>query len=83
MQLVSYATGMPILIASTLKKENLIFCSYEPYNLSFAYKLKRIFSPNTKIIAWYHYSFKMKNIKTKYLETTDEFWAISMGIKKN
>lgn len=83
LQLVSYATGMPILIASTLKKEKPdFFVATNPIIWNFAYKLKRIFSPNTKIIAWYHYSFKMKNIKTKYLETTDEFWAISMGIKK-
>lgn len=83
MQLAGYATCMPILIASTLKKEKPnFFIATNPIIWNFAYKLKKIFSPNTKIIAWYHYSFKMKNIKTKYLKNTDEFWAISKGIKK-
>lgn len=83
MQLAGYVSCMPILIASTLKKEKpAFFIATNPIIWNLAYKFKKIFSPTTKIIAWYHYSFKMKNIKTKYLKNVDEFWAISMGIKK-
>ncbi|MDY0991096.1 glycosyltransferase [Lactobacillus helveticus] len=35
----------------------------------------------TKIGACYHYSFKMKHVKEKYLKKADFFWAISSGIK--
>lgn len=82
-QLVAYATIMPFLIASILKKEKPdFFIATNPIIWSIAYKFKKSVSPNTKIIAWYHYSFKMKRIKPKYLQRADEFWAISTGIEK-
>lgn len=82
-QLIAYAVIMPILIANILKKEKPdFFIATNPFIWSIAYKLKKSMSPKTKIIAWYHYSFKMKKIKFKYLQKADEFWAISTGIKK-
>lgn len=35
----------------------------------------------TKVGAWYHYSFKMKHVKKRYLQKADFFWAISLEIK--
>ncbi|MCT3586102.1 glycosyltransferase [Lactobacillus amylovorus] len=82
-QLGCYALIMPFLIKSVLKKYKPdVFIATNPVIWSLAYKYKKQISPNTKIIAWYHYSFKMKNVKTKYLNTADKFWAISSGIRK-
>lgn len=81
-QLVAYAGLMPVLIARILKREKPdFFISTNPIIWSLAYKLRKSISPKTKIIAWYHYSFKMKKVKLKYLKMTDKFWAISSGIK--
>lgn len=82
-QLAAYAGYMPFLIANILKKEKPdFFIATNPIIWSMASKFRKLISPNTKIIAWYHYSFKMKNVKLKYLKGVDEFWAISSGIKK-
>lgn len=81
-QLVAYVGFMPVLIANILRKEKPdFFIATNPIIWSLAYKFRKIFSAKTKIIAWYHYSFKMKNVKRKYLKTADKFWAISSGIK--
>ena len=82
-QLICYATIMSFLIKTILKKEQPnIFVATNPIIWTLAYKIKRKTSPNTKIIAWYHYSFKKKDVKKIYLDNVDEFWAISNGIRK-
>ncbi len=82
-QLGCYASIMPFLIRSILKKEQPdTFIATNPIIWTLAYKFKKKLSPKTKIIAWYHYSFKMKNVKSKYLKNVDRFWAISNGIRK-
>ncbi len=81
-QLVAYAGLMPVLIARILKREKPdFFIATNPIIWSLAYKFRKSTSPKTKIIAWYHYSFKMKKVKLRYLRMTDKFWAISSGIK--
>lgn len=82
-QLASYVGIMPFLVANILRKEKPdFFIATNPVIWSIAFKFKKYLSPTTKVIAWYHYSFKMKNVKLKYLQKADEFWAISTGIKK-
>ncbi|MDB6221147.1 glycosyltransferase [Lactobacillus amylovorus] len=81
-QLVAYAILMPFLIAHILRKEKPdFFIATNPIIWSIAFAERNVFSKKTKIGAWYHYSFKMKNVKEKYLKKTDFFWAISSGIK--
>ncbi|NRO33294.1 Glycogen synthase [Lactobacillus helveticus] len=81
-QLMAYAILMPFLIAHILKKEKPdFFIATNPIIWSIAFAERNVFSKKTKIGAWYHYSFKMKNVKEKYLKKTDFFWAISSGIK--
>lgn len=78
-----YASIMPFLIRAILKREQPdVFVATNPIIWTLAYRLRNKFSPKTKIIAWYHYSFKEKNVKTKYLKTADRFWAISNGIRE-
>lgn len=82
-QLGCYASIMPILIRSILKKEHPeAFIATNPIIWTLAYKFKKKLSPKTEIIAWYHYSFKMKKVKRKYLKNVDRFWAISNGIRE-
>ena len=82
-QLASYVGIMPFLVANILRKEKPdFFIATNPVIWSIAFKFKKYLSPTTKVIAWYHYSFEMKNVKLKYLQKADEFWAISTGIKK-
>ncbi|MFM9785388.1 glycosyltransferase, partial [Streptomyces scabiei] len=57
------------------------FIATNPIIWSIAFAERNVFSKKTKIGAWYHYSFKMKNVKEKYLKKADFFWAISSGIK--
>ena len=81
-QYAFYSTLLPFLIGRILKREKPnYFISTNPIIWSIAYKLRKRLSPNTKIISWYHYSFKMKRVKKRYLEKVDVFWAISNGIK--
>lgn len=81
-QLMAYAILMPFLIAHILKKEKPdFFIATNPIIWSIAFAERNVFSKKTKIGAWYHYSFKMKNVKKKYLKKADFFWAISSGIK--
>ena len=81
-QLVAYAILMPFLIAHILRKEKPdFFIATNPIIWSIAFAERNVFSKKTKIGAWYHYSFKMKNVKEKYLKKADFFWAISSGIK--
>lgn len=82
-QLGAYGTVMPILIRKVIKHEKPdYFIATNPiiWNLASKYKLR--YSPSTKIIAWYHYSYKMKKVNSKYLKNVDRFWAISSGIKE-
>lgn len=82
-QLPAYAGIMPILIFRILIREKPdFFIATNPIIWNIAYKFKKRLSPKTKVIAWYHYSFKMKNVKSRYLKCADEFWAISSGIKQ-
>ena len=81
-QLMAYAILMPFLIAHIFKKEKPdFFIATNPIIWSIAFAERNVFSKKTKIGAWYHYSFKMKNVKEKYLKKADFFWAISSGIK--
>ena len=81
-QLVTYAILMPFLIAHILRKEKPdFFIATNPIIWSIAFAERNVFSKKTKIGAWYHYSFKMKHVKEKYLKKADFFWAISSGIK--
>lgn len=81
-QLIAYAILMPFLIANILRKEKPdFFIATNPIMWSIAFAERNVFSKKTKIGAWYHYSFKMKNVKEKYLKKADFFWAISSGIK--
>ena len=81
-QLVTYAILMPFLIAHILRNEKPdFFIATNPIIWSIAFAERNVFSKKTKIGAWYHYSFKMKNVKEKYLKKADFFWAISSGIK--
>lgn len=81
-QLIAYAILMPLLIANILRKEKPdFFIATNPIMWSIAFAERNVFSKKTKIGAWYHYSFKMKNVKEKYLKKADFFWAISSGIK--
>ena len=81
-QLMAYAILMPFLIAHILKKEKPdFFIATNPIIWSIAFAERNVFSKKTKIGAWYHYSFKMKNVKEKYLKKADFFWKISSGIK--
>lgn len=81
-QLIAYAILMPFLIAHILRKEKPdFFIATNPIIWSIAFAERNVFSKKTKIGAWYHYSFKMKHVKEKYLKKADFFWAISSGIK--
>lgn len=81
-QLIAYAILMPFLITNILRKEKPdFFIATNPIMWSIAFAERNVFSKKTKIGAWYHYSFKMKNVKEKYLKKADFFWAISSGIK--
>lgn len=81
-QLIAYAILMPFLIANILRKEKPdFFIATNPIIWSIAFAERNVFSKKTKIGAWYHYSFKMKHVKEKYLKKADFFWAISSGIK--
>ena len=81
-QLIAYISIMPYLIFKILKDEKPdFFIATNPVIWSIAYKFRKNISPKTKIIAWYHYSFKMKKVKKRYLKKADYFWAISSGIK--
>ena len=82
-QLGAYVTVMPNLLRKIIKNERPdYFIATNPviWHLASKYKLK--YSLTTKIIAWYHYSYKMKNINPKYLKNVDKFWAISSGIEE-
>lgn len=82
-QIIAYIFLMPFLIAFALKKEKPdYFVATNPVIWTLAYKIKKKKSPNTKVIAWYHYSFKKKGVNRKYLNYTDKFWAISDGIRE-
>lgn len=82
-QLICYVLIMPFLIRKILRKEQpAFFIATNPIIWTLAFKFKKRISPNTQIIAWYHYSFKMKKVKRKYLNCADKFWAISNGIRK-
>ncbi len=81
-QYICYIILLPILIPNILRKEKPdVFIATNPIMWTIAYKVKKIYNCNTKIIAWYHYSFKKKNVKKIYLNNVDIFWAISNGIK--
>lgn len=82
LQKICYISLLPFLIFHTLKKEKPdIFVATNPIMWTLAYYIKKLLSLNTLIIAWYHYSFKQKNINHRYLHTADYFWAISKGIE--
>lgn len=81
-QLMAYVILMPFLIAHILRKEKPdFFIATNPIIWSIAFAEKNFFGKKTQIGAWYHYSFKMKHVKEKYLQKADFFWAISSGIK--
>lgn len=81
-QLGAYATILPVLLYKIIKEEQPdYFIATNPVIWNLAAKFKTKYSPATKIIAWYHYSYKMKNVNLKYLKGVDRFWAISTGIK--
>lgn len=82
-QLMCYILIMPFLIHKILKKEQpTFFIATNPIIWTLAFKFKKKVSPNTQVIAWYHYSFKMKKVKRRYLSCADKFWAISSGIRE-
>lgn len=63
-QILAYIFLLPILILKTLKKEKPdFFIATNPIIWTMAYRMRKFVSPRTKIISWYHYSFKRKNIK--------------------
>ena len=77
-QLIAYIFLLPFLVAHVLKKEKSdFFIATNPIIWTLAFKFKKKVSPNTQVIAWYHYSFKMKKVKRRYLSCADKFWAIS------
>lgn len=81
-QLIAYIFLLPFLVAVTLKKEKPdYFIATNPIIWSIAFIEIRLFSMKIKVGAWYHYSFKMKHVKKRYLQKADFFWAISLGIK--
>lgn len=81
-QMVAYILLLPFLIFNTLKKEKPdFFIATNPIIWSIAFQSRKYISPKTKIISWYHFSFKKKNVKPRYLKKCDIFWAISSGIK--
>lgn len=81
-QKLFYCFLLPFLIGIDLKKENPnYFIATNPIIWTLAFYQRKIFSPKTKIISWYHFSFKRKNINKRYLKTVDLFWAISSEIK--
>lgn len=83
LQLGAYAIVMPALIRKVIKHEKPdYFIATNPIIWNWAVKYKLKYSPSTKIIAWYHYSYKMKKVNSKYLKNVDKFWAISSGIKE-
>ena len=74
---------LPFLIGKDLKTEKPdYFIATNPIIWTLAFYERKVFSKKTKIISWYHFSFKKKNINKRYLKTVDYFWAISTGIKK-
>lgn len=78
-----YIFLLPFLIGKDLKKEKPdYFIATNPIIWTLAFYQRKVFSPKTKIISWYHFSFKRKNVNKRYLKTTDYFWAISNGIRK-
>lgn len=82
-QLMCYILIMPFLIHKILKKEQpTFFIATNPIIWTLAFKFKKKVSPNTQVIAWCHYSFKMKKVKRRYLSCADKFWAISSGIRE-
>lgn len=82
-QMLAYILLLPFLIPANLKKEKPdFFIATNPIIWSIAYKAKKYCCPNTKVIAWYHFSFDRKKVKNKYLYNVDSFWVISSGIKQ-
>lgn len=82
LQLGAYATMMPFLLKKIIKEERPdYFITTNPIIWHMVSKIKNKYSLSTKIVAWYHYSYKMKKVNPKYLKNVDKFWAISTGIK--
>ena len=81
-QLGAYVTILPPLLRKIIKKEQPDYLvATNPVIWNLAAKFTAKYSPSTKIIAWYHYSYNMKKVNPKYLKNVDRFWAISTGIK--
>lgn len=82
-QRLLYIFLLPFLIVKDLRREKPdFFIATNPVIWTLAFYYKKFFLPKTKIISWYHFSFKRKKVNERYLKTADYFWAISNGIKK-
>lgn len=82
-QLFCYIFVMPFLIRKNILLENPdYFIATNPIIWTLAFNICHKRKLDTKIIAWYHYSYIKKNVKRFYLKKADIFWAISTGIKK-
>ncbi len=82
-QNLCYITIMPFLLMYLILSEKPDFIvSTNPVIWKFSKIFSSCLSSKTKVIAWYHYSFKKKNVNQFFLKNIDGFWAISTGIKE-
>lgn len=75
-----YIITLPVLIFWYLLKNNPDFViATNPIIWFLAKKITRLLKKTTKIIAWYHYSYKLKPVKSVFLKNADKYFVISKG----
>lgn len=78
-----YIITLPVLILWYLLKDNPDFViATNPIMWFLAKKITGLFKKSTKIIAWYHYSYKLKPVRPVFLKNADKYFVISKGGKK-
>lgn len=77
-----YVITLPFLICWYLLKNNPDFIiSTNPIMWFLSKKTAKIFRKKTKIIAWYHYSYKLRPVKSFFLKNSDKYFVISKAGK--
>ena len=78
-----YIITLPVLIFWYLFKNNPDFViATNPIMWFLAKKITKLSKKSAKIIAWYHYSYKLKPVKPVFLKNADKYFVISRASKK-
>ena len=59
-----------------------IIISTNPIMWFLAFWISKLFSKKRTVISWYHYSLSQKDVNKAILKSSNYYWAISSGIKK-